>query len=142
MTEKRSVVMNIKILKKYLLISIGSISLVLGIFGVLIPLLPTTPFLLLTSFCYIRSSDRLYKWLINHKIFGEYIYNYITYKAVKRSIKISGLIFLWITLVSSMLVVANVHIRIFLFIVGIGVSIHLVKLKTLDKDSIGPLNKY
>lgn len=134
--------MNVKILKKYLLISIGSISLVLGIFGVLIPLLPTTPFLLLTSFCYIRSSDRLYRWLINHKIFGEYIYNYITYKAVKKSIKISGLIFLWITLVSSMLVVANVHVRIFLFIVGIGVSIHLVKLKTLDKDSIGSLNKH
>lgn len=124
--------MIVKSIKKYVLIFIGSISLTLGIAGVFIPVLPTTPFLLISSFCYIHSSKRLYNWLINHKIFGEYIYNYMTYRAVKRSTKIGALIFLWLSLMISMLIVSNLHLRIFLFTVGVGVSIHLFTLKTLS----------
>ena len=126
--------MTVKLIKKYILIFIGSISLTLGIVGVFIPILPTTPFLLLSSFCYVRSSERLYNWLINHKIFGEYIYNYMTYRAVKRSTKIGALIFLWLSLILSMLAVSNFHLRILLFIVGVGVSIHLCTLKTLSNN--------
>lgn len=127
-------IMTVKLIKKYILIFIGSISLTLGIVGVFIPILPTTPFLLLSSFCYVRSSERLYNWLINHKIFGEYIYNYMTYRAVKRSTKIGALIFLWLSLILSMLAVSNFHLRILLFIVGVGVSIHLCTLKTLSNN--------
>ena len=122
--------MKFKSLKKYLLIFAGSISLALGIIGVLLPVLPTTPFLLLSSFCYIRSSNRLYNWLINHKIFGSYIYNYLTYRAVKKSVKIGALIFLWFSLLISILIVSNLHLRIFLVAVGVSVSIHLLTLKT------------
>ena len=124
--------MIVESIKKYVLIFIGSISLALGIIGVVIPVLPTTPFLLLSSFCYIHSSKGLYNWLINHKVFGEYIYNYITYRAVKRSTKIGALIFLWVSLMISMLIVQSLHLRIFLLAVGIGVSIHLFTLKTLS----------
>lgn len=60
--------MSIKSLKKYLLIIMGTISLILGTVGIFIPILPTTPFLLLASYCYIRSSKKLYNWLINHKV--------------------------------------------------------------------------
>lgn len=98
------------------------------------PVLPTTPLLLLASFCYIRSSNRMYNWLINHKILGAYIHNYVTHRAVKRSIKIGALIFLWLTLAISILIISNLHIRLFLFIVGVGVSIHLLTLKTLKED--------
>ena len=126
-------IMIVKSIKKYVLIFIGSISLALGIVGVFIPVLPTTPFLLLSSFCYIHSSKRLYNWLINHKVFGEYIYNYITYRAVKQSTKIGALIFLWASLIISMTIASNLHLRIFLLAVGVGVSIHLLTLKTLRK---------
>lgn len=122
-----------KSIKKYLLIFIGSISLGLGMIGVFIPVLPTTPFLLFTAFCYIRSSARLYDWLINHKIFGSYLYNYLTYRAIKRSVKRGALIFLWITLLISIWIVSNLHLRIFLVTVGIGVSIHLLTLKTMEE---------
>ena len=61
---------------KILLIAIGSFFLILGFIGILIPGLPTTPFLLLSAACYFRSSDRLYSWLLNHKIFGKYIRNF------------------------------------------------------------------
>lgn len=124
-----------KSIKKYLLISIGSISLGLGIFGIVIPVLPTTPFLLLSSICFIRSSERLYNWLISHRIFGSYIYNYMTYRAVKKSAKIGALIFLWLSLITSILLVWNLHVTILLLAVGIGVSIHLLSLKTLTVEN-------
>ncbi len=125
--------------KRYLLIIIGTISLVIGIIGIIIPVLPTTPFLLFSSFCYINSSKFLYNWLISHKIFGEYIYNYLTYGAIKRDVKIWSLIFLWLSLVISMLIVLNLHLTIFLFAVGIGVSIHLLTIKTQRDEKSGKL---
>ena len=120
--------------KKYLLILAGSISLVLGIIGIVIPVLPTTPFLLLASFCYLRSSKRLYDWMLNNRVFGSYLYNYITYRAIKKSVKVVTLIVLWITLTVSIVLVTNVYLRIFLVAVGVGVSIHVLSLKTLRKD--------
>ncbi len=82
-------------LKKYVYITIGSLSLILGIAGIFIPVLPTTPFLLLASYLYLRSSERMYNWLINHKIFGAYIYCYLTYKAIPKKTKVGTMIFLW-----------------------------------------------
>lgn len=121
-----------KTLKKYLLIIAGSLSLGLGIIGIFIPVLPTTPFLLLSSFCYIRSSNKLYTWLIKHRIFGVYIYNYITYRAVKRNTKFGALIFLWLSLTSSILIINKLPIIILLVIIGIAVSTHILSLKTLE----------
>jgi len=118
-------------IRKYLLISAGSLSLFLGVVGIFIPVLPTTPFLLLSSWCYLRSSNRLYQWLIRHKIFGAYIYSYIMYRSVLLSTKIFTLIFLWVTLIISIFLVDSLHVRAFLVLVGIGVSIHLFALKTL-----------
>lgn len=123
-------------LKKYLYLFFGSLFLVLGIAGIAIPVLPTTPFLLLASFCYLRSSERMYNWLINHKIFGTYIYNYLTYKAIPQKTKVAVLMFLWSTLIISMILMSSLHIRIFLVVVGLGVTIHLMTLKTLRREEI------
>ena len=60
-------------MKKYLLIIVGCLSLGLGIIAMFLPVLPTTPFLLLSAGCFLRSSKSLYDWLLNHKYFGEYI---------------------------------------------------------------------
>lgn len=130
-------------LKKYLLILLGSIALVIGIIGIFIPVLPTTPLLLLSAYCFLHSSSRLYIWLIHHKILGPYIYNYLTYKAISRTSKISALIFLWLTLMISMVIISSIHIRIFLLLVGTGVSIHLITLKTLSLEELhGDKPKY
>lgn len=125
-----------KTMKKYLLITLGSLSVALGVIGIFLPILPTTPFLLLAVFCYLRSSKKLYRWLVKHKVFGTYIYNYITYKAVLRTTKIFGLIFLWTGLITSMILIDNWHIKALLFIVGIGVSIHIFTLKTIEKTEL------
>jgi hypothetical protein len=115
---------------------LGSISLSLGAIGVFMPVLPTTPFLLLAAFCYLRSSQRLYNWLINHRIFGGYIYNYITYKAVTKKSKIGAIVFLWLTLIISILLMNITYVRISLLAIGAAVSIYLMTLRTLRVEDI------
>ena len=91
-----------KIVKKYLLIISGTVSLLLGVIGIVIPVLPTTPFLLLSTFCYLHSSKSLYNWLINNKIFGKYIYNYVNFKAIKKNTKIGAVYFVdfpWVSFI-------------------------------------------
>jgi len=64
------------------LIVVGTISTALGILGIFVPILPTTPFLLLAAACYSRSSQRFYDWLLNNKYFGNYIRNYLEKKGI------------------------------------------------------------
>ena len=63
--------------KRKLLIFAGTLSLGLSVIGIVLPIIPTTPFLLLSAACYYKSSERMHKWLINHKLFGKYIKNYM-----------------------------------------------------------------
>ncbi|WP_027630585.1 YbaN family protein [Ruminiclostridium cellobioparum] len=120
-------------IKKYILAGLGSIALALGIIGIFVPVLPTTPFLLLASFCYVRSSKRLHGWLMNHRVFGRYLENYITHRAVKRSVKIYALVCLWISMSVSIFVVKSIHLTVLLLLIGLGISIHLLKLKTIKE---------
>ena len=118
-------------LKKSLLVVAGTLSLVVGVIGIFLPLLPTTPLLLLAAYCYLKSSDKLYQRLMNSKRLGPYIQNYLEKKAVTRRIKYSALTFLWISLIISIVLFNNLYIRLLLGLVGIVVSIHIVSLKTL-----------
>jgi len=122
--------------KKYILIALGSLSLGLGAVGMAIPVLPTTPFLLLALYCYLRSSRRLYDWLLHHKLFGAYLYNYITYRAVPRQTKIAALIVLWAGLITSIILVPILYVRLILLAIGVGVSIHLFSLRTIEKAQL------
>lgn len=115
---------------KIILLIAGTLSLALGIVGILLPLIPTTPFLLLSSLCYLRSSDRLYNWLLNQKHLGGIIRDYLLCGAVRKGVKISAVIILWFSLGLSMYFIDIPSVRILLATVGLGVSIHLVKLKT------------
>jgi len=123
-------------LKNIVFIILGSVSLILGITGVFVPVLPATPFLLLACFFYLRSSKRLYIWLTTHRIFGSYIYNYMTYRAITKKARLIALSFLWSALLISILLVSSPAVRLLLFAVGIGVSIHLLTIKTLKTGSI------
>ncbi len=69
---------------------LGLVSLSLGGVGVILPLLPTTPFLLLSAFCFARSSDRLHAWLLTHPVFGPLIENWHRHRAIARSAKIAA----------------------------------------------------
>ena len=117
---------------KYLLIVIGTLSVALGFLGIFLPILPTTPFLLLAAACYIRSSQRFYCWLINNRHCGKYIKDYREKKGIPLKLKIYVISLLWITiLVSAIFVIDILAIRILLILIAIGVTIHLTTLKTI-----------
>jgi uncharacterized membrane protein YbaN (DUF454 family) len=120
-----------KIIKKYILMAVGCLSLFLGILGIFLPLLPTVPFLLLTAYCFARSSNRLYNWLIYHKTFGSYIYDYQTYRAIKRKTKVLAISFLWGSLGISMILLPGVYICLLLSLLGMGVTFYILSLQTL-----------
>ncbi len=103
---------------KLLFISLGSISLVLGIAGIFIPGLPTTPFLLLTAGLYARSSPKLYNKLMKHKILGEYISSYD--KGMTLKTKIYSLAMMWIMVLLSVFIFFNsLGIRILVIVIAI-----------------------
>ncbi|GAK58924.1 hypothetical protein U27_05899 [Candidatus Vecturithrix granuli] len=119
--------------KKWILIFVGSLSVGLAFAGIFLPLLPTTPFLLLAAACYIRSSDRFYHWLIYHKWFGSYIRNYREGRGIPLITKITAIMLLWLTIGYSVLfAVSALFLKFILIGIALGVTIHLLKTKTLN----------
>ncbi|MBU8935018.1 MAG: YbaN family protein [candidate division Zixibacteria bacterium] len=113
----------------------GFVSVGLGAVGVFVPLLPTTPFLLLAAACFIRGSDSYYQWLINHKWLGAYIRNYREHKAITLQAKTISLASLWLVIgYSATYVASSWWLRGFLGIVAVGVTVHLLHLKTLTAE--------
>ena len=115
----------------------GFISLILGIIGIAIPILPTTPFLLLASAAFAKSSERFNRWLINNKILGAYIRNYREGKGLPLKIKIITLSLLWITIFVSMLFLMDIlWILILLICIAIAVSTHIILIKPKNIEKI------
>ena len=121
-------------IKKIIYIFIGSVSLVLGSIGAFFPVLPTTPFLLLAAFCYMRSSRRMYQWLIHNKMFGAYVYSYVTYRAIPKKTKIRAITILWATLILSIIYVPLFYVKALLLVIGTAATVYLTRLDTLDNE--------
>ena len=120
---------------KYLYIILGTISLILGIIGIVVPLLPTTPFLLLTAWFYFRGSPRLYNWLLNQKHLGPYIRNFRENKAIPLRAKIVSVSLLWITILFCVIFILPAWwLKITLLLIAIGVTWHILSYNTLKKD--------
>ena len=118
---------------KILLAFLGSVSLILGIMGVFLPVLPTTPFLLLAAAMYMRSSQRLYNWLMSHKHLGAYIRNFREHKALPLRVKVVSVTMVWATLLYCAIFVAKEWWMSAVFIaIAIGVTIHILSFRTLD----------
>ena len=112
----------------------GTFFVGLGIVGIFLPLLPTTPFLLLAAACYARGSRRCYSWLLNNRWFGSYIKNYRENKGVPLKIKVLSISFLWATIGYSTFFVVDIFlIRICLILIAIAVSAHIISIRTLKK---------
>lgn len=117
---------------KTLYIVLGSISLALGILGIFLPLLPTTPFLLLTAALYFKGSPRLYNWLLNHRHFGPYIRNFRENKAIPLRAKIISLVLMWGTMLYCIFcLIPFIWVKILLGLIAAGVTYHILSFKTL-----------
>lgn len=121
-------------LKRQLLIIIGTISIVIGVIGIFIPILPTTPFLLLAAACYLRSSQKFYSWLINNRLFGIYIRNYIEGRGLPIKIKVFTIVLLWVTIGISIWLVANWIVTIILLTIAAAVTLHIIFIRAKQKS--------
>lgn len=111
---------------------LGLIALGLGILGAFLPVLPTTPFLLLAAALFLRGNKKLHDWLMNHPHFGTYIANFTQHRAIPLRVKIVSISTLWITLLYCAVFVAEHWALRTLFIaIAIGVTIHILSYKTL-----------
>lgn len=113
---------------------LGSISLALGVIGIFLPVLPTTPFLLLSAALYFKGSERLYKWLMGHSRFGPYITNFRIHRAIPLKAKIASVSLLWITiLISIFFFIPIFFVKILLACIAIAVTVHILSFKTMKK---------
>jgi len=114
---------------KFLWITIGVICVVLGAIGIVTPVLPTTPFLLLATYLFARSSPKMHDLLLKNKVFGKYLSNYFENKPIPIKQKIYSILFLWLGL-GTTFYFANLQnwVIVLLIFVGIAVSIHIATL--------------
>lgn len=116
---------------RWMLITSGLICVGLGALGILLPGLPTTPFLLLAAYCFARSSEHFHSWLLNHRWFGNYVSNFEAGRGMTRRAKATTLLFMWLSFgVTIVFFVPVVWGQVGMVLMAAAVSIYLVRLPT------------
>ena len=118
-------------LLRYCLLTIGWLSVALGVLGIFLPLLPTTPFLLLAAACFMRSSKRFYLWLVEHPQLGPWIRDYLAGEGIPRKAKIYAISLMWVSIGISCALVPLIWARLFMLTSAVLVSLYILKQKTL-----------
>lgn len=116
---------------RYALLAVGWLSVALGVIGIFLPVLPTTPFLLLAAACFVRSSRRFYLWLVMHPRLGPWIRDYLDGQGIPRKAKVYALSLMWASIVFSCYLVPMFWARVFMLTSAVLVSIYILRQKTL-----------
>jgi uncharacterized membrane protein YbaN (DUF454 family) len=116
-----------------LLFSLGWLSVVLGVLGIFLPLLPTTPFLLLAAWCFARSSARFHGWLINHPRLGPLINGYLDGKGIPLKAKRYAISMLWVSIAISAWVVQITWVRALLLLIALVVTVLIARQPTRQR---------
>lgn len=117
--------------KRMSLVVLGWLAIILGVIGIVLPLLPTTPFLLLAAFCFSRSSPRFHQWLITHRWFGEYIDNFQSGRGMTRRSKISTVLLIWLSIgLSALFFVPILWGKLLLLGIALCVSVFIISRPT------------
>jgi uncharacterized membrane protein YbaN (DUF454 family) len=115
--------------------ALGTLFLVVGIVGVFVPVLPTTPFLLLSTACYARSSRRFYNWLMNHPAFGPLIVEWRTYRSIPWRIKMFAIATMTLTFGASIVFfIKDGWLQLALAFFGLTLAIWLYRIPSRDKQ--------
>ena len=109
----------------------GTFFLMLGLIGIPLPVLPTTPFLLLAAACYLRGSERMYRWMHSNRWFGDYLSDYRAGKGVPMKTKVYSIATLWAVIGISMYALReSIPVVVVLAVVAVGVTAHILLIKT------------
>lgn len=128
-------------MKKTLYNIAGTVALLLGIVGLFLPLLPTTPFLLLASACYMRGSERMHQWLMNQRHLGPYLRSYQQGRGIPLRAKITALALMWTSLTVSMWIIPLPWVRVLLLVTGVAVTVYLYRMRTLMPDELDQIRR-
>ncbi|MEW6701820.1 MAG: YbaN family protein [Bacteroidota bacterium] len=127
--------MKLNELSKPFLIAAGWTFVALGIIGIFLPLVPTTIFFILAAWCFAKSSEKFYNWLIYHPRFGKFVRNFHEKKGMPVKSKIIAVVMLILTIGSSAIFFTHqIIVRVILFCIALGVSAYIISLKTLRED--------
>ncbi|MBU0807344.1 YbaN family protein [Pseudomonas spirodelae] len=118
---------------RYALLAIGWLSVALGVIGIFLPVLPTTPFLLLAAACFMRSSKRFYLWLVNHRKLGPWIVDYLEGQGIPLKGKVYAISLMWLSIGLSCYLVPLFWARAFMLTSAVLVSLYILRQKTLSK---------
>ena len=128
---------------KHLWNAAGIIFVLIGCVGIAIPVLPTTPFILLAALCFTKGSKKLHTWLINSSIFGKYIDDYIKGRGIPLHAKIISIAFVWTGIGYSIYKMKDVIFgQVVLFLVAMSVSIHIAAIKEKNKAWYGEMEMH
>lgn len=124
-----------KSIKKYTYITIGLISIVLGAIGVVLPILPTTPFLLLASYCFAKGSDRFNYWFIGTKLYKNHLESFVKKRAMTLKEKISVLVFADFMLAFPLIFINNIFIKMGIILIIIFKYYYFIfRIKTIRSE--------
>ena len=118
---------------RYVLLAIGWLSVALGVIGIFLPVLPTTPFLLLAAACFMRSSKRFYLWLVNHRQLGPWIVDYLEDQGIPLKGKVYAISLMWLSIGLSCYLVPLFWARAFMLTSAVLVSLYILSQKTRVK---------
>lgn len=117
--------------KRIIYIVLGTCFLIIGAIGIVIPLLPTTPFWLLTCWFYVHSSETLYNRVMHNRYFGSYIRGFVVDKAIPLRSKIISISVMWIsTLLTSLWLMGYLWVKILLALISAVVTWHILSYPT------------
>lgn len=116
--------------KRIFFIILGWFSLITGIIGIFLPLLPTTPLVLLAAWCFSKSSERFHTWLIEHKYFGPILRDWQSSDGIPKRTRNRAILFMWLGMTISIIIVGRFWATLCLIIIGLTVSIYLLRMPT------------
>lgn len=120
--------------KKYTLISLGWLSVVLGVIGIFLPIMPTTPFILLAAWCFAESSPRFHQWLRNHKHLGLIVRSWEDGKGIPLKVRNRIIFLLWFSLCFSTFLIQIWWVGVIFFLGGAAVTTYLMRQPILDVE--------
>lgn len=124
---------------RWFYVAAGSLSLALGVVGLVAPLIPTTPLLLLAAWCYARGSRRLHSWLVSHPRLGPILERWWRDRTVPRRAKYGGILLVWITVgLSAAFATDLLVVRVVLVAVAVSVTAFLLTLRTWAPTPVLP----
>lgn len=113
--------------RRYCLVGLGCLSIVLGVVGIFLPILPTTPFILLGAWSFARSSEHFHLWLLNHRRLGPIVHAWQSGEGIPRKVRNRVLLLLWFSMLSTALLIAKLWLVLVLLLVGTSTTIYLMR---------------